>query len=181
MTASVRRVVGSTRGSPLSHAASRYVRTMLIASANDAASRLYEENADIVRAEQYVATLDTDTCAECGNLDGQVFEIVGGKSTAPRPTRHPHCRCFLTPVLKDWKQIGLSADVPPEVKRVLNGRRAERTTWNDWVTANPKRLEESLGPARAKLYKQGAKVDDFAMRNRVLNLDEIAAKRKRAA
>lgn len=179
ITAQVRQIIGADRGSGLSHAAARFVRTRVMETANDAAGMTYRENADIVRAEQYVATLDDDTCEICGPLDGQQFPIVDGQSTIPRPPRHPHCRCFVIPVLASWQQMGLPDTIPDQVKRTLNGRAAERTVWRDWVRKDPQRLERVLGPGRARLVRQGAKLDDLATRTRVRTIAEVRERRAR--
>lgn len=155
-----------------------YVRTMVQTGANDAATMMYEENADIVRAEQYIATLDTDTCPICGPLDGQIFRLVDGKSTAPKPPRHPSCRCFLSPVLSDWKAMGLPDDVSKDVKRILNGKPATKTKWSDWVSANPERLERVLGPGRASLVQSGqVTLKDLASTTEVFSIVDLQKRR----
>lgn len=155
MQRAARKVLGATPGSKLGRDVSTYARTMVQTAANDVAGMIYRENNDIVRAEQYIATLDDDTCPVCGPLDGQVFGFKDGKSTAPRPPRHPNCRCFMSPVLKDWAAMGLKGDVSKDVKRLLDGKPATKTKWSDWVQANPDRLKRVLGPSRADLVESG--------------------------
>jgi len=162
----------------------RVVRTMVQTTANDAAGMLHRENSDIVRAEQYHATLDSDTCPVCGPLDGKVFPLdKSGASTVPRPPRHPSCRCFVSPVLMDWKQMGLPKDkIPARVRKLLDGKPAQRQTWRNWVDAKPGRLEKILGPSRARLVRSGeAKLSDLSTTTDVLNLDELRQKIRRAA
>ena len=49
------------------------VRTALIQMTTNAATRVYEQNSDILRGYQYVATLDSRTTPICARNDGRVF------------------------------------------------------------------------------------------------------------
>lgn len=156
MISRARKVVGAGRGSQLSRDIATYVRTAVQTTANDVAGQVYRENDDLVRGEQFVATLDKDTCPICGPLDGKVFRLdAKGTGSIPRPPRHPNCRCFVAPVLKRWDEMGLPDSLPQRAKDLLNGKPAKRTTWSDWVQRNPDRLEDVLGPSRAKLVRSG--------------------------
>jgi len=163
------------------HEAAAYVRTVIMQTANDSARLMHQENADILQGEQYVATLDDSTCPICGPLDGNVYYFDKGPN-APRPPLHPGCRCYMSPYLKSWRELGLPESIPDVVKQQLNGRRAERITWEQWVTAKNSRLESALGPTRAELFRQGkAKLDDFATRTEIIPLRDLAAARKKTA
>jgi len=84
--------VSRRRKDPMFHDVSRHVRTAVQTAANDAAAVLHAENEDILSGEQFVATLDTDTCPECGPLDGQVFPYTrAGRRGLRRPPLHPNC------------------------------------------------------------------------------------------
>ena len=178
----VRKIVGAK--DIMGHRVSSLVRTMVQTTANDVAGQVYRENSDIIRAEQYVATLDDRTCQICGPLDGQVFRIKDGKSTIPRPPRHPNCRCFVTPVLRDWKAMGFPDTLDPQFKRLFDDKPAQRTTWTEWVQRNPARLERAVGPTRAARVQAGEwSLKDLATRTEALNLSEIEERvnRRRAA
>lgn len=43
----------------------------------------------------WVSILDSDTCEDCEELDGQIFDI----DDAPDPPEHWNCRCHLEPLL----------------------------------------------------------------------------------
>lgn len=76
----------------------------------------YQENADIIKAERFSATLDSRTCAVCASLDGQEFPLGEG----PQPPVHlGPCRCQRIPVLKSWKELGLDAEDVPDRKSVV--------------------------------------------------------------
>lgn len=148
--------LGVKKGSTLYNDIARHVRTSVQTTANDVAGQLHRENRDVIDAEQFVATLDSDTCPECGPLDGQTFPFdERGRPTIRRPPLHPNCRCFVAPVVKSWQDMGLPDTLPESTKRFLDGKAAPRTTWSDWVTRNPKRLERALGPGRAELIQSG--------------------------
>jgi len=63
-------------------------RTAVQHVANNARDEVFEENADVVEAELFVATLDSRTTAICRGLDGKVFPHGKG----PRPPLHMGCR-----------------------------------------------------------------------------------------
>lgn len=156
MVSRARKAVGVKRGSAMYHDVARHVRTAVQTTANDVAGQIHRENSDIVRREQFVATLDSDTCPECGPLDGTTYRFDGkGTGKIRRPPLHPNCRCFVAPVLHDWKAMGLPDSLPAQSKRLLDGKPAPRTTWGEWVQRNPQRLERALGPGRAELIRQG--------------------------
>ncbi len=47
-----------------------------------------------VKKVRWVAEKDEKTCADCKELDGQIFEI----DAVPQIPLHRHCRCYLVPV-----------------------------------------------------------------------------------
>lgn len=63
-------------------------RTAVQHVANSARNEFMQDNADIITAEQFVATLDSRTTPICRSLDGKVFELGKG----PRPPLHYSCR-----------------------------------------------------------------------------------------
>lgn len=62
---------------------------------NEAKQALYEENADIIKEELYVATLDARTTIECAANDGQVFP----RGEGPIPPLHFRCRSLRVPYI----------------------------------------------------------------------------------
>ena len=180
MVANARKAVGVSGRTKADRKVARdvasYVRTQVQTTANDVAGQMHRENDDIVRGEQYIATLDTDTCPICGPLDGQVFGLRD--RNIPRPPRHPNCRCFMSPVLKDWREMGLPDSMPRAAKRALNGKPANKTEWSDWVQRNPQRLERVLGPGRADLIESGqVTLGDLATTRDVRTLEELRQRR----
>lgn len=64
------------------------VRTAINAYSNAARELFFEENADIVDEELFVATLDARTTLLCRSLDGQRYK----RGEGPRPPMHFACR-----------------------------------------------------------------------------------------
>lgn len=64
------------------------VRTAVQHIANGARDAWFADNADILSAEQFVATLDSRTTPICRSLDGKTFPVGKG----PRPPLHFNCR-----------------------------------------------------------------------------------------
>lgn len=63
-------------------------RTAVQQIANNARNEFLEENAEVITAEQFVATLDARTSAVCRAYDGKRFEPGKG----PKPPLHFNCR-----------------------------------------------------------------------------------------
>jgi SPP1 gp7 family putative phage head morphogenesis protein len=74
-------------------------RTEILRASNLGAMAVYERNADVLAAWEFIATNDERTCPICGRLDGQQFPIGGGP--LPPTNTHPNCRCSVLPVLVD--------------------------------------------------------------------------------
>ena len=173
MTSAVVKALDTTRND-----AARLTRTMVQSVSNQAARMVHEENADVVRAEQYHATLDNDTCLICGPLDGKVFKLVDGKSTAPTPPRHPLCRCFLGPVVHHWQQLGFE-NPTKHVRSLFNGRPAARVDWSAWIQRSESRFQAVLGPSRAAAVIDGKiKLAGLATTTDILTLEEVGIRRR---
>lgn len=52
--------------------------------------------------QMYSATIEGNTCPECGALDGQIFDI--DDDSKPEIPEHPNCRClYINVPFADWK------------------------------------------------------------------------------
>ena len=154
--------------------ATTIVRTAVQHTSNAARDLLYEENDDLVKGVQWVATLDVTTCIECGGLDGRVFNLRDG----PRPPAHMRCRCTTVPVMRSWKELGIKAkEITGEQRNSMDGMVPAKTTYAQWIkNAPPKIQNEALGLKRAELLRSNKKVDitQFVDRTgRTLSLDQI--------
>jgi len=134
------------------------VRTTSTHVSTRAREATYEANEELIKAVQYVATLDARTTEICASLDGRQFPINEGE----RPPMHHQCRSTTIPVIKSFKELGITAkEIPPGTKiaRVegkINGQVPVRQTYPEWLRKQPKRTQDKmLGPTRAKLWRDG--------------------------
>jgi len=104
----VRRVVGTNvfNGADGATQATRtqiasIVRTAVNAYSNSARQAMFDQNADIVDIEIFVATLDARTTILCASLDGKKFK----RGEGPIPPLHFRCRSTRVAVMLD-KLIG---------------------------------------------------------------------------
>lgn len=143
---------------------------------NTAAHETYKENADLVKGEQWLATLDSATCPICGALDGKKWPI--GEDHA-LPPEHPRCHCTIVPVLASWEELGVSPEnIPEEVRTAMDGEYPGSTTYEDWLRRQPVALqEEILGIKRSELFRKGMRLDSMIDRGKLLTLEELGAKR----
>ncbi len=132
----------------------------------------YRANADIVKGEQWSATLDGRTTDVCRSLDGKVFELDKG----PRPPAHINCRSVRIPVLTDEFAFLTKG----EQRSSKDGPVPANVTYYGWLKSQPAAFQDSvLGPARAKLFRDGGlSADRFAALQldrqfRPLTLDEM--------
>lgn len=154
--------------------AAALMRTAVNHTVDAARLATYEANSDVIKGEQWLATLDHRTCPTCGGLDGKEFELGKG----PRPPAHVACRCVRVPVLKSWKELGINAKELPESTRAsMDGQVPESLTYNRWLKDQPVSVQnEALGVSRAQLFRAGdLEVNDFTSpAGRLLSLPELA-------
>lgn len=67
--------------------------------AEEATAKSYEENE--IEKYQYMATLESHTCAVCGRLDGAIFKLSERKNGVNYPIIHSRCRCTTVPYMDD--------------------------------------------------------------------------------
>lgn len=145
--------------------ASTLANTATAAVSVGALLALYEANADIVKREQYVATLDSRTTPICRSLDGNVYK----RGTGPVPPIHLNCRSVRVPVI-DGRPIGdrpanaatesqLEGLRGPARRRAVEklvGRVPGTTTYQEWLTGQSVSFQnEVLGRTRGVLFRQG--------------------------
>ena len=151
------------------------VRTSVSGVVNNVRQASYRANADVVKAVQWVSTLDYRTCEVCAAYDGQVYDLMDG----PRPPQHIGCRCTTVPVCKSWKELGFGFDEMPASERAaMNGRVADKVTYGQWLKGQSRQTQELvLGKGKAQLFRSGkVAIRDFVDdRGRVLTLKELEA------
>lgn len=78
--------------------AKRLVNTEVAKVVNAAQLDIYRDSG-VVEKVMWTATLETNTCETCAELDGKEFDL----DKVPHCPQHPNCLCCLVPVVDDWK------------------------------------------------------------------------------
>lgn len=128
-------------------------RTAANFSLNRAKEATYEANRDIVKAVEYVATLDDRTTFICMDLHGNVYPIGEGE----RPPQHFQCRSTTVPVLRSWQELGIDKeDLTISQQRDMDGLVPAPKTFDEWLKTKPIDVQNKLlGPVRADLWRTG--------------------------
>lgn len=97
--------------------AARLVNTELAKVVSDAQLDVYK-NSGVVDKVMWMATLESNTCDYCADLDGKEFSL----NDIPKIPAHPNCRCCYVPIVDGYRP----------------GKRADNETKNniDYVTFN---------------------------------------------
>ena len=156
------------------NAAQTLVSTAVMHVSNTARSQTYRDNADILNGVQWVATLDTLTCLECADLDGQTWD---DPADATQPPVHFNCRCVLVAIVKSWKELGFDLEeVPAGTRASMDGQVPETETYSTWLKSQTASVQdEALGPARAAMFRDGTDIGRFVKDGRMLTLDDLAS------
>lgn len=84
-----------------------------------------QEHSEYIGKVMWSATLESNTCSECADLDGQTWR-VDEEHPVPIDSTHPLCRCCLISLpIGDWKP---STRLDNETKENINW-----TTFNEWL------------------------------------------------
>lgn len=155
--------------------AERMVRSVVMHTMNTARLELYKANRDVIKAVQYVATLDTKNCLVCGTLDGKTWDL---DEQHPTPPMHYNCRCVLAPITKSWRELGIDKDeIPPTMRSSMNGYVPETMDYTEWLAKQSEKTQaEILGPTRLKLYKQGLPIEKMVRNGKPLTIEELRQK-----
>ncbi len=86
------------------HNAEALVRTSAMTVSNDAIMATYEANEAVIKNVEWMATLDSRTCAYCNSMDGETFLLDDIKPAIPS---HWNCRCVFSPNTKSWEELGI--------------------------------------------------------------------------
>jgi hypothetical protein len=166
------------------------VQTALSHTAQTARQAMVDANADLVKAVQWVATLDSKTSPPCRIRDGlkytaDVHKPIG--HTIPwgeGPGRlHFNCRSVSVPVLKSWRELGINIDdLTPSMRASMDGAVPAEMTYAQWFAKqSAARQEDILGPDRYRLLKAGKVTFErfYDDRGRWLTLEQLEARANR--
>lgn len=142
------------------------VRTAVSHTAAFTRERFYEANAKVVKAVQWLSTLDSRTSPMCRIRDGLRYTLDAHKPVghtipwgAGPGALHWNCRSTSTPVLKSWKELGAAVDVEefsPSTRASMDGQVPEDMTYAQWLKKqSASRQDEILGPTRGALLRRG--------------------------
>jgi len=153
--------------------ATALVRTSVNHVTAQARELTYEQNSDIVKAVQYLATLDHRTTDICASLDGKVFKVGEGV----RPPQHINCRSTTIPVTRSWKELGIPLkDIPATTRASMSGQVPAKTTYPQWLKKQPRAVQNQvLGKGKADLWRRGK----FDLTKPILNGKSITLKQLR--
>jgi SPP1 gp7 family putative phage head morphogenesis protein len=160
--------------------ASTIVRTSVMEVSDESRKQTYEENDDIVKGWQFVATLDARTSLQCIALDGKTFDLSDEEAEKKwRPPLHPNCRSTTVPVLKSYEEIGLKGvrqyKASAGTRASMDGQVPATTTYPEWLKGQPEWVQdEVLGVERADRFRDGEPVESFVDESgKTITLDEL--------
>lgn len=139
------------------------VRTQIAASVNSARVHALSNMPDLVKGYQQVSTLDNRTSDICMAYSGATWDIDFRPlepSTLPwngGPPRHVNCRSTVVPILKSYEELGIPVDkLSPTTRASMDGQVPGDITFDEWLRKKGVATQnEMLGPARAKLWRDG--------------------------
>lgn len=153
--------------------ATAVVRTAVAHTQSFARKSIYEANQDLLKGEEWVATLDSRTCPQCAENDGRIYEVGKGEY----PPIHMNDRCVRVAVFKSWRELGFDVDeLPPSTRASMDGQVPEDTTFSTWLKKqSASRQDEVLGKERGRIYREsGAPLERFINREgKYYTLDEL--------
>ncbi len=123
--------------------------------------------------------VEEDSTADVWNLavDGDETYVADGVIVH-------NCRSTKVGVLKSFRDLGIDLDeIPAGTRASMRGEVPAKLTYDEWLRGEPAAVQDDiLGPARAKLFRAGAKVGDFIdARDRTLTLSDLRSLERRLA
>ncbi|MDR0275921.1 MAG: phage head morphogenesis protein [Burkholderiaceae bacterium] len=160
------------------------VRTAMGHYAGVTQDRVIAANSDIIKAVQWLATLDTRTSEICRLHDSLLYTpqdhapIGHSVPWGAGPGRaHWCCRSKQVAILKGWKELGVDVENAPErTRESMDGQVPRSLSYFDWLSQQPAaRQDEILGVTRGRLLRQGQIPMESMYTNngRWLTLDEL--------
>ena len=163
-TKQVTRNLSGMLGSQHKHQIEALVRTSTNHAASMARKRLVEENASVLKGEEWVATLDGRTTLICAGRDGKIYPPGKG----PYPPAHWNCRSVRVPVVDPRFAMGIQSARRPQVGAKGRGTTTGKTKFDGWLRRQPANFQDEYfsqfpdGAEKAKLFRVGElKIDRF--------------------
>ncbi|MDP8078345.1 phage minor head protein [Phocoenobacter skyensis] len=107
-----------------------------------------------VELEQWVAMLESHTCAMCRVLDHEILHV----DNPPYAPAHHNCRCFRVPYVKSLGDLNYDDERPSETGKVDG-----KINYYEWLKQQSASYQDSiLGKARGEIFRsKGMTVDKF--------------------
>lgn len=142
------------------------VRTAISHTAGFTRDRFYEANTSVIKAEEWLSTIDSRTSPDCRIRDRLHYTPVEHKPIGHNiewksgPGRlHYCCRSISLPITKSWKELGAKVDIEsfdPVTRASMDGEIPADTSYASWIKRqSAARQDEILGRTRAKLMREG--------------------------
>lgn len=130
-------------------------RTSMLSAANYAREVTISQGfGDLLEGWQFLSTLDSRTCMECGSLDQKIYRVNEQKPPVPL---HWQCRCCYIPIVNGIKGVPDASEERPFVTDEETG--TFKGSYDAWLRTqlenDPDFVKDVLGPGRFELFKQG--------------------------
>lgn len=174
-------VVGRARNTELAN----LVKTAVNHVTAEAREKTAEVNEDIIKAREWLSTLDTHTSPMCIIRDKLLYTV--GKK--PKPIGHsvPYgagpgrlhfcCRSTETWVIKSWQELGLKLnEMAPGTRASMGGQVPSDMSYGKWLARQDYATQEQvLGVTRAQMLRDGkiSVPDMFSDKGEWLTLDQL--------
>ena len=160
--------VGDKGGQPIAKArrdAMAITRTAVQTVAKDARLASLEANANIIKAVQWVSTLDSRTSEICMARSGKTWSYPDFKPIGHKipwnggPPAHWNCRSSFIPVTKSFEELTggkIKDKVEPATRASMDGYVAADLTFDQFLKNKPPEFaDKMLGKGRAELWRSG--------------------------
>ena len=137
------------------------VRTSVHEVANRVRDQVYENNNDIIKVIESVATLDSRTTQLCASYDGLRFYSVSKKPVNHKKKylqvpRHWQCRSTFIPVLAELNELDRLAEeqgleLPEEVRASVDGPVPTATNMDTWLRGKNESFQRGIIKNQGKL------------------------------
>jgi len=143
------------------------VRTSVQTISNEVLSQTYEDNQDVLKGRQFVATLDLRTTEICRAYDGAIFDFDDNPTPdSPvqlefpgNPPLHWNCRSVLVPITKSWDELSGLKGIPEigdSTRASMDGQVSDKLDYEDWLRGQSEERQIAvLGPGKYELWKDG--------------------------
>lgn len=160
--------VGDKGGQPIAKArrdAMAITRTAVQTVAKDARLASLEANANIIKAVQWVSTLDSRTSEICMARSGKTWSYPDFKPIGHKipwnggPPAHWNCRSSFIPITKSFEELTggkIKDKVEPATRASMDGYVAADLTFDQFLKNKPPEFaDKMLGNGRAELWRSG--------------------------